>query len=165
MSRETIYALRRLTEKMAQEPVAGAPAGVPAADGSLRPPAAGAAGGAAPGGMDVAGLISALSPYMPSLSQLAGIGIGGAGAYGLSRMFQSDEDEKRRFPWLATLGGAAAGGYLLPELMKNEYVQGGLNNAYEGLNSGYNSVKDWWNTPAAPAGTPATPPVQPPAGK
>lgn len=55
---------------------------------------------------------------------LGGMGIGGLGAYGLARLLQSEEERKKnRFPWLSTLAGTAAGGFLLPALMNNSYVQ------------------------------------------
>lgn len=53
-----------------------------------------------------------------------GIGLGGLGAYGLAQLLQSREDEeKKRFPWLATLAGMGVGGLAAPYLMNNPYVQ------------------------------------------
>jgi alkylation response protein AidB-like acyl-CoA dehydrogenase len=58
------------------------------------------------------------------MSTIGGMGIGGLGAYGLARMLQSEEEKKKnRFPWLSTLAGTAAGGFLVPALMNNAYAQ------------------------------------------
>jgi hypothetical protein len=43
----------------------------------------------------------------------AGVGLGGLGAYGLSRLFSSKKDEEESsFPWLSTLLGMGGGGAL-----------------------------------------------------
>lgn len=74
-------------------------------------------------------------------SMLGGAGIGGLGAYGLARLLQSREDEERgRFPWLATLLGAGAGGLLAPHIMGNPYVQSAAAGAKDMAASGYNAV-------------------------
>lgn len=62
---------------------------------------------------------------MQQVLQYGGGGLlGGLGAYGLARLLQSEEERKKnRFPWLSTLAGTAAGGFLLPALLNNSYVQ------------------------------------------
>lgn len=45
---------------------------------------------------------------------LGGAAMGGLGAYALSKMFGSSDEEESSFPWLATLLGAGAGAVGLP---------------------------------------------------
>lgn len=56
-------------------------------------------------------------------STLGGAGLGGLGAYSLARLLQSGDEDKKKFPWLSTLAGTAAGGLLLPALLNSSYAQ------------------------------------------
>lgn len=115
MSRETVYALRRITQKLAADTAKLAnlenaglePTGTTDPSPPLQMTPADAPKPTAPAG---GGWLETLAPFMPAA---AGIGIGGLGAYGLARLMQSrEEKERNRFPWLATLLGAAGGGAL-----------------------------------------------------
>jgi hypothetical protein len=76
------------------------------------------------------------------MRMLGGMGLGGLGAYGLARLLQSEEERKKnRFPWLSTLAGTAAGGYLLPALMNNSYVQSAGNAVGNAASSAMDSAR------------------------
>ncbi len=84
------------------------------------------------------------SKYLPTGEQLGGAALGGLGAMGLARLFQSERDKERGYtPMLAGLAGAGAGAIGLPMLLKYLASQGGA------------------QTAAGPAAAPAAGPVPP----
>jgi hypothetical protein len=145
MSRQTVIALYRFTEKLAEKAdelelpspsgekaeVKPTPRGVspgvgksgkPLVPNVTTPPKAYKAPPAPPAATpswweeNVAPLISGAGEFIGQngLPMAAGMGLGGLGAYGLSRLFSSKkkDEEESSFPWLSTLLGVGGGGAL-----------------------------------------------------